>query len=877
MEGRLSSYIIRHRIAIIVVWMAVFLLSVPAVTGYGNFLSYSVSSGLPGNTESGNAQKILSAIQSQNSTIEVMILSNSTGQAQLLNSTLAFQSAIDSSAIPYLAGTSSAFSSYASYLDGIISPQRDTINSTYQQLSTLSSTIFLFPSSFYSNWSTFSFSNDSISAAASAAGFEPTNSYEALFIEQLNSTAAITLSPVDRVQHAVVNASSQLFSNNAQLQFILAYEGLQNYTMQYYAATSAALSSLYHLPVTAELVKASVSPGSLGLNFVEGNGLSGMPSFLRDRYVSSNGNAYLVYITFNVSESFRGPDNFYPASAATPTVRNIAQEYFGGNALVTGIGPVAYDTANVTSAAGIFFAFIFVFLFILVLVTLRSLLASILVLVSASLSTLVGYLSIYLIGLALHRIDYIVDYTLTAVLLGVSTDYFVFIAARYREEMIRGKDPKEGMKCALSTAGKAVLISAITVAASLGTLYFVSGLSTWGPVLFIAVIISALLEVTLFSALLSITGRRTFSWKRTPQYDEAAVRYSLFYKSTKLSINHRKAVIMVFLILALPAVLFWFIVPTTYNFNEGLPSNLSSVKALNQLQKQFSSNLIYPITVIVPLTGGDVSNGVPTASGIQLLEGSAQSLLTVSGVSRVYGPFSNGTAYSPDSGYGNYLLNSSGREYAYYIVYTQYDPYSPQAINIVKELRVQSNFIVGGLTSSVIDEQNYTSAAYAELEVLIVIVIAVVLGISLKSVVYPLISISGVFISVAWTTAILYVIERFVLHQQLIYIIPVILFIILMSLGNDFSVFILSRIKEETSSGEGSEGIVKAMVFSGKIVTSLGIILAASLGALALIPDGFLQQMGIAFIVSLILDTFVVRTFYLPTVISAFMKAQPLK
>jgi putative drug exporter of the RND superfamily len=68
------------------------------------------------------------------------------------------------------------------------------------------------------------------------------------------------------------------------------------------------------------------------------------------------------------------------------------------------------------------------------------------------------------------------------------------------------------------------------------------------------------------------------------------------------------------------------------------------------------------------------------------------------------------------------------------------------------------------------------------------------------------------------------------------------------------------------------EGLLRAMVGSGTVVTSLGIILAVSLGSLAFVPYGFLQQIGIAFVISLLLDTFIIRTFYFPAMISIFRR-----
>ena len=64
------------------------------------------------------------------------------------------------------------------------------------------------------------------------------------------------------------------------------------------------------------------------------------------------------------------------------------------------------------------------------------------------------------------------------------------------------------------------------------------------------------------------------------------------------------------------------------------------------------------------------------------------------------------------------------------------------------------------------------------------------------------------------------------------------------------------------------------MASSGRVVTSLGMILALSLGSLGLIRSGFLQQLGVAFFISLIIDTFIIRTFYFPAMLSIMRKRE---
>jgi putative drug exporter of the RND superfamily len=162
------------------------------------------------------------------------------------------------------------------------------------------------------------------------------------------------------------------------------------------------------------------------------------------------------------------------------------------------------------------------------------------------------------------------------------------------------------------------------------------------------------------------------------------------------------------------------------------------------------------------------------------------------------------------------------------------------------------------------DLQRCYNFAFAQLQLLILKVIALVLGISFRSARYHFISLKGVFISRTWTTSLLYIISRYILGQQMVFLIPIILYVILMSQGNDFTVFIFSRVREEQNKFRFEEGLARAMVGSGSVVTALRLMLAVSLGSLALVPFGFLEQLGIPFVISLIVDTFVIRIFLPP-------------
>jgi RND superfamily putative drug exporter len=621
-------------------------------------------------------------------------------------------------------------------------------------------------------------------------------------------------------------------------------------------ATEASLYLMEHgYNITPELIIAINSGQNPGLYYVEHYGTEGIPSFLSTIYSAKD--VTLIIVTFNVKAGTILSNGETASELAFPSVNSLARQYFGSAALVTGNGAIAYETSQETARAAFAFGLIFVFLAIAVLFSVLSWKSSILVFIFSGLALLLGYVSEYIAGLIFHGVSFIVNYTLTAVILGISADYLLFIISRYRDELRAGNTNEDALNTAISRSGKSIVISGLTVATSLLAFYFIPGFHSWGITLFLSVIFTILLETTLLPAVVSLFGPKLFIKFGMKSINEESIKSSKFYKMADFSVKKKFAVVAIFLLIGSLGVYSFLTVPTTYNFNTGLPQKLEAVKGLNVIDNSFGENQLYPVYVIVNIK--NVSNTNAT------LRGYASYLESLHGVSRVVGPYANINGASNYSDISEYLIENT---YVYYTIYINYSPYSNSAINLVKEIRSNSNFIVGGVTSSIIDEQAQNSVIYGELEILIIAAIAIIIGISFRSWKYPLISLTGVLFSVSWATMVLYFISIYLLHEQLIYLIPIILFIILFSLGNDYTVFIISRVNEEAKKFGLDNGIRRGLASSGKVVSALGIILAVSLGSLTFIPVAFLEQLGIAFIISLIIDTFIIRPVYFPAMIA---------
>ncbi len=867
---KLQKLIIKRRLLVVLVWAVILLASTPAIMGYTHFISYSNSSSTNNASESQVASNILSNASKGNSSLLLFVSSNPYNNSSLASSTLKFQNALENVSIVNLSTSTSPYSAYESFLNSVLVNQSSSITNSYYSLKNASISLYGFPFQFLANWSKLGNNSSQVNAAATASGLNISNAYETAFVDTVNSTVNSTYTSDTMVTNATeiinqsINRNYYLVGGNFYfVEIAHQYLGLLNYTSDLKMALSNYITDLSGYNLTVEMINSILLGGNIGLNYVTNYGLTGIPVFLSDQYISPDHSSFIISVLFSVPSGYVGSGGFQPASAATPVIQNLSRQYFGGNALLTGDGAIAYETQQITAQYGFVFALLFIVLAVAVAITLVSWKSSIIALIFVSLATALGYVAIYLTGLIVHNVSYIVNYTLTAVAVGVSTDYLVFIASRYRQDIREGKSHEESLENATGKAGKAVVISGMTVGFSLATFSLIPGFESWGLVLLFSILMIVALETTLFPALLSYFGPKFFTAKGRSSVKEGYYRNSVFYRAARISMKRKWAVAGIILLLGAPAGYYFFSVPTTYDFNTGLPQNLPSVQALNLIEQKFGSNVLYPTTVIVEVnsTGNSLSSVT-----MSFLNSTTKMLLGSAGITKVIGPYSNGTAFDFGIGASQYLIDNG--KYAYYLVYTSYDPYSQSAASVVSELRANSTLIVGGITSSVIDQQHENYVHYSELEALIVGVIFIILLVSFMSPKYPLISISGVFISISWTTFILYLISRFFLLEGMIYLIPIILFIILMSLGNDYTVFIISRVKEYSSETGFEEGLPRAMASSGRVVTSLGMILALSLGSLGLIRSGFLQQLGIAFFISLIIDTFIIRTFYFPAMLS---------
>ena len=224
-------------------------------------------------------------------------------------------------------------------------------------------------------------------------------------------------------------------------------------------------------------------------------------------------------------------------------------------------------------------------------------------------------------------------------------------------------------------------------------------------------------------------------------------------------------------------------------------------------------------------------------------------------------------------------------------VTTATNPYDTKSFQTVRELRslmatdpggfgtagtagtagAASQAYVGGATAEFADVQDTISADFLRVAAITIIGILIVLILLLRAIIAPVYLVLTVLLSYATSLSLAALILQHVFGQAGVnYFIPLMVFVLLVALGSDYNIFLMSRVREESSTRELRPGIRVASARTGTVITSAGLILAGTFGALVTSPLQLLFQVGLAVGLGVLIDTFVVRSLLVPA-LTAFI------
>jgi RND superfamily putative drug exporter len=445
---------------------------------------------------------------------------------------------------------------------------------------------------------------------------------------------------------------------------------------------------------------------------------------------------------------------------------------------------------------------------------------------------------------------------LIVLMFGVGTDYCLLLLSRYREELHSVEDKHEAMARALRRAGPAVLASGSTVVCAMLVLLLAETGSTHalGPVSAIGVAAVLLAGLTLLPAILTIVGRRGF-WPRkravayAPDVD-LADRPGIWRRFGDRVLRRPGlalgGTLALFGLFALGLLAY----QEDYSISGFFKKDVESVDGFNVLSQSFPQGALGPTSILVQRQGG-----AATEADLAEVRGRVEGLEGVAAVSQ--------PQFSEDRAVGKLDITFAD------------DPYSEAALARVDTLRERLEGLPGGATALVgagsAVQEDFNKAAERDNRVIVpvaLLVITIILGILLQAIVAPLVCIATVVVSFFGTLGLS--VFFFIEVQGTAGVdasLPTFAFIFLVALGVDYTIFLMSRVREEARTFGTREGVLRALAATGPVITSAGVILAGTFSVLMTLPITFAFNIGFMVAVGILLDTFVVRTIMVPAAV----------
>ncbi|MEU8422978.1 MMPL family transporter [Micromonospora sp. NPDC048835] len=445
---------------------------------------------------------------------------------------------------------------------------------------------------------------------------------------------------------------------------------------------------------------------------------------------------------------------------------------------------------------------------------------------------------------------------LTVLVFGAGTDYALLLIARYREELHRHDRPWDAMRTAWKGAAPAIIASGGTVIVSLLCLLLSSLNSNraLGPVAAIGIAATLLVMLTFLPALLVLGGRWAF-WPRRPRADQAdpRVEHGIWSRVAGFVARHARPIwLSTAVVLALLTLGLTQLGATTLGQSDLFTQRTDSVDGQEVISRHYPAGTGSPATIFTT---------EQTARQV------AQVAQDVRGVADVR-PLTAGPQTGPPQGNaapkvvdGRVQLDATLTD----------PPDSDGAERTIRELRVAvhrvpgADAVVGGFTAINVDTSDAAKRDQNVIIPVVLVVIAVILALLLRALLAPLLLIATVLLSFAATLGLCALLFRHVFDFPGVdSAFPLFAFVFLVALGIDYNIFLMSRVREESVKRGTRAGVLAGLAVTGGVITSAGVVLAATFSALAVLPLVVLVELGTAVAIGVLIDTIIVRSLLVP-------------
>ena len=445
---------------------------------------------------------------------------------------------------------------------------------------------------------------------------------------------------------------------------------------------------------------------------------------------------------------------------------------------------------------------------------------------------------------------------LSVLVLGAATDYALLLIARYREELHHHESRFESMRIALKGVIEPIIASGSTVIAGLLVLLLsqLSGNRGLGPVGAIGIAAAMITVLTLLPALLVVFGRWIF-WPKIPKFDDVDEQLSGTWAKVGRAVekNPKRIWISTALILTIFAGFSFTLKADGLANTEAFTSRTDSVIGLEELGKHFPSGEGSPVEIVIKQ--GDVvavTNALGAIANVAFVE------------PVVDGQKIPGAPTPPIKVVeGKVLLNAT----------LKVAPDSVEARNTIPTIRevlhqIDKEILVGGGTAVQYDTDVASRADNRLIIPSVLLIIGLILGLLLRSIAAAALLLLTVVLSFMATLGVCQLVFEHVFgFAGADASFPLFAFIFLVALGIDYNIFLMTRVREEAMKIGTRKGVVKGLTVTGGVITSAGIVLAATFAVLGVLPLVFLAELGFAVAFGVLLDTIIVRSLLVPALV----------
>jgi len=449
------------------------------------------------------------------------------------------------------------------------------------------------------------------------------------------------------------------------------------------------------------------------------------------------------------------------------------------------------------------------------------------------------------------------DFTLEAstptlvatVLIGIGIDYFFFLLFRHREHLRAGEDRRTAAISAVARVGAVIASAALAIVIAFATL----GLAEFGqfqmlgPAVAIAVLVMLLAGITLFPALVAVTGRALYwpskSWLKDRSHGPAArLGHFVARRPGLVAASTGSALAM----LGLGAVGAQLAFDTG-----GKQPDTEAARVADRIAATVPRGTTDPVRVFVRSA---------TPLNASALEPLSARLSAVDGVGAVSSP-----RFDAD------------RSVAEIDVSLVYKPDSEAAMEAVRgpirhvargALPTGAEALVGGTPALYADVSDSISRDLRLIFPVATALILLILIVLLRSVVAPaylLLAVGLEFVATLGASVILF--QGLMGREGVAFTLPIVLYLFVVALGTDYNMLIASRLREESADGRSTrEATARAVRYAAPAMAAAGLALAAAFGSLLLYPDEATKQMGFAMAIGILLASFVVSSLLVPAV-----------